>query len=122
MKLLKTMNLRKIALGLTLILGSFGLANGQCTYQNGCQPDGDESPCPNGMDHCCQIDNACNGQYSPIGAAWNYDPDFSGTGGCDLSCAPIDSGVLFLLIGGGLFGGFMLKRRRETELMPLAAK
>ena len=26
------MNLRNIALGLTLILGSFGLANGQCTY------------------------------------------------------------------------------------------
>ena len=44
------------------------------------------------------------------------------TGGCDMSCTPIDSGVLFLLIGGGLFGGFMIKRRRETELMPLAAK
>ena len=42
--------------------------------------------------------------------------------GCDMSCTPIDSGVLFLLIGGGLFGGFMIKRRRETELMPLAAK
>ena len=122
MKLLKIMNLRNIALGLTLILGSFGLANGQCTYQNGCQPNDNETPCPNGMNNCCQIYNACNGPYSPIGAAWNYDPDYSATGGCDLSCAPIDSGVLFLLIGGGLFGGFMIKRRRETELMPLAAK
>jgi len=122
MKLLKIMNLRNIALGLTLILGSFGLANGQCTYQNGCQPNGGEIPCPNGMNNCCQTYNACNGPYSPIGAAWNYDPDYSATGGCDLSCAPIDSGVLFLLIGGGLFGGFMIKRRRETELMPLAAK
>ena len=116
------MNLRNIALGLTLILGSFGLANGQCTYQNACQPNDNETACPNGMNNCCSIYNACNGQYSPIGAAWNYDPDYSGTGGCDLSCAPIDSGVLFLLIGGGLFGGFMIKRRRETELMPLAAK
>ena len=116
------MKLRNIALSLTLIFGSFGLASSQCTYQNACQPDGDEIPCPNGMNNCCQTPNACNGPNSPIGAAWNYDPDYSGTSGCDLSCAPIDSGVLFLLIGGGLFGGFMIKRRRETELMPLAAK
>jgi len=120
MKLLKIMNLRNIAMGLTLILGSFGLANGQCTgtYAD-CQPDGDEIPCPNGMNNCCQVWNACNGPYY---GQWNFDPDFSGDGGCDLSCAPIDSGVLFLLIGGGLFGGFMIKRRRETELMPLAVK
>ena len=70
-------------------------------------------------DPCCQIWNACNGLDSVCA---NYDPDYSGTGGCDMSCTPIDSGVLFLLIGGGLFGGFMIKRRRETELMPLAAK
>ena len=120
MKLLKIMNLRNIALGLTLILGSFGLANGQCTgtYAD-CQPDGDEILCPNGMNNCCQVLNACNGPYY---GQCNFDPDFSGDGGCDLSCAPIDSGVLFLLSGGGLFGGFMIKRRRETELMPLAAK
>ena len=37
-----------------LILGSFGLANGQCTYLDGCQPDGDEIACPNGMNNCCQ--------------------------------------------------------------------
>ena len=86
------MNLRNIAMGLTLILGSFGLANGQCAGNySECQPDGDETPCPNGMNNCCEIYNACNGPYSPIGAAWNYDPDFAGTGGCDLSCAPIDS-------------------------------
>ena len=51
------MNLRNIALGLTLILGSFGLANGQCTYLDGSQPDGDEIACPNGMNNCCQIWN-----------------------------------------------------------------
>ena len=74
------------------------------------------------MNNCCQDIQCCNGPYMYHGSAWNYDPDYSATGGCDMSCAPIDSGVLFLLIGGGLFGGFMIKRRRETELMPLAAK
>ena len=73
------------------------------------------------MNNCCQHINAAMVLTVPW-TAWNYDPDYSATGGCDLSCTPIDSGVLFLLIGGGLFGGFMIKRRRETELMPLAAK
>jgi hypothetical protein len=75
--------------------------------------------CPNGMNQCCQVHNACNGPYY---GNWNYDPDFSGTGGCNLSCAPIDSGVLFILIGGGLFGAFMLNRRRELELVTEAVK
>ena len=61
------MNLRNIALGLTLILGSFGLANGQCTYLDGSQPDGDEIACPNGMNNCCQIWNACNGPRLRLG-------------------------------------------------------
>lgn len=68
---------------------------------------------------CCAVYKACNSYASPCPT---YDPAYSGTAGCDMSCTPIDSGVLFLLIGGGLFGGFMIKRRRETELMPLAAK
>jgi len=76
--------------------------------------------CGNPTFPCCQVSNACNGTDYP--GCNNYDPDYSATGGCDLSCAPIDSGVLFLLIGGGLFGGFMIKRRRETELLPLAAR
>ena len=83
------------------------------------QPDGDEVACPNGMNNCCNVWNACNGPYQ---GQWNYDPDYSATGGCDLSCAPIDSGVLFILIGGGLFGAFMLNRRRELELVTEAVK
>ena len=88
---------------------SVGLAQG--TYQD-CgtyTTDGDENTnCSMGT--CCQVWNACNGPYSPC---YNYDPDYSSTGGCDLSCAPIDSGVLFLLLGGAAFGGMMIMRRRE---------
>ena len=84
------------------------------------QTNGNEIPCGEDDDFpCCAVYNACNG--SSYGCQ-NYDPDYSATGGCDLSCAPIDNGVLFLLLGGGLFGGFMIKRRRETELLPISAK
>ena len=113
------MKLMKIVSFLLLMLASPSLVISQCTYQNACQPDGDEITCPNGMNNCCSIYNACNGQYSPIGAAWNYDPDYSSTGGCDMSCAPIDSGVLFLLLGGAAFGGFLIMRRRETDFIPI---
>ena len=106
---------------LSILFGLSAVANAQCTYLNGCQPNGNETPCPNDDNNCCQIDNACNGQYSPIGAAWNYDPDYSATAGCDLSCTPIDSGVLFLLLGGAAFGGFLIMRRRETDLIPTRA-
>ena len=74
--------------------------------------DGDENT-NRGMGTCCQVWNACNGPYSPC---YNYDPDYSATGGCDLSCAPIDSGVLFLLLGGAAFGGMMIVRRRQEAL------
>ena len=110
------MKLMKIVSFLMLMVAAPSLVISQCTYQNTCQPDGDEIACPNGMNNCCSIYNACNGPYSPIGAAWNYDPDYSDTGGCDLSCAPIDSGVLFLLLGGAAFGGLMLMRNRRREL------
>ena len=84
------------------------------------QTNGDEIPCgEDPMAPCCQVYNACNG---PAFGCQNYDPDYSATSGCDLSCAPIDNGVLFLLLGGGLFGGFMIKRRRESELLPISAK
>ena len=79
--------------------------------------DGDEIPCGNDNFPCCQVYNACNGTIFP--SCNNYDPDYSATGGCDLSCAPIDSGVLFLLLGGAAFGGFMIMRRRETNLLPI---
>ena len=73
--------------------------------------DGDEIPCGDPMNPCCTVYNACNGTNYP--SCNNYDPDFSATGGCDLSCTPIDSGVLFLLLGGAAFGGMMIMRRRE---------
>lgn len=76
--------------------------------------DGDEIPCGDPMFPCCAIWNACNGHGYP--SCNNYDPDYSSTGGCDLSCAPIDSGVLFLLIGGAAFGGMMIVRRRQEAL------
>ncbi len=73
------------------------------------ETDGDENyNC--GMGTCCQVWNACNGPNSPC---YNYDPDYYETGGCDLSCTPIDSGILFLLIGGAAFGGMMIMRRRH---------
>lgn len=83
-------------------------------------PDGDEFACGNPGYPCCQVSNACNGTNYP--ACNNYDPDYTATGGCDLSCAPIDNGVLFLLIGGGLFGGLTIMRRRETVLLPIHSK
>jgi len=64
---------------------------------------------------CCATYKACNSYASPCPT---YDPDYSATGGCDMSCTPIDSGVLFLLIGGAAFGGFLIMRRRETDLIP----
>jgi len=85
-------------------------------------PHDDVIPCGDDDFPCCTVYNACNGSRYASGGCHNYDPDYSGTGGCDLSCAPIDNGVLFLLLGGGLFGGFMIKRRRETELLPISAK
>ena len=84
---------------------SVGLAQDCGSYTT----DGDENTnCSMGT--CCQVWNACNGPYSPC---YNYDPDYDFDGGCDLSCAPIDSGVLFLLLGGAAFGGMMIMRRRE---------
>ena len=72
--------------------------------------NGNEEPCSTG-NPCCLNPAACNADCN------NYDPDYAATGGCDLSCMPIDSEVWFLLIGGAVFGGFMLNRRRELELV-----
>lgn len=62
---------------------------------------------PNGP--CCATYKACNSYASPCPT---YDPGAGMVGGCDMSCTPIDSGVLFLLIGGAAFGGFTIMRRR----------
>ena len=104
--------IKLIALSLVLSVANAGLA--QCSYCDcgSYVADGDENTnCTMGT--CCQVWNACNGPYS---ACHNYDPDYSGTGGCDLSCTPIDSGVLFLLLGGAAFGGMMIMRRRQEAL------
>lgn len=93
-------------------------SDAQCIYGGSYVTDEDEIECGDEQFPCCQVWNACNGP----GYCSNYDPDYSGTGGCDLSCTPIDSGVLFLLLGGGLFGGMMLMRRRESDLTPLVSK
>jgi len=87
-----------------------------CFFLTASAQDPDPSnnvPCPNDNFPCCQTWNACNGPYY---GSWSYDPDFSGTGFCDLSCTPIDSGVLFLLLGGAAFGGMMIIRRRQEAL------
>lgn len=84
-----------------------------CTGWGGYTTDGDEIPCGDAQFPCCDVYNACNGTNSPCP---NYDPDFSADGGCDLSCTPIDSGVLFLLLGGAAFGGMMIIRRRQEAL------
>jgi len=98
---------------LCFAIGSPVSVQAQVCYGGGSyQTDGDEiTDCQMGT--CCQVWNACNGPYS---ACWNSDPDYAGTGGCDLSCAPIDSGVLFLLLGGAAFGGVMISRNRRREL------
>ena len=72
---------------------------------------------PNGP--CCATAKACNSYASPCPT---YDSGAGMVNGCDMSCTPIDSGVLFLLIGGGLFGGLMIMRRRKTELLPIHSK
>lgn len=74
---------------------------------------GNEIPCGDAQFPCCTVYNACNGTVTSCN---NYDPDFSADGGCDLSCTPIDSGVLFLLLGGAAFGGMMIVRRRQEAL------
>jgi hypothetical protein len=80
-------------------------------------PDGDENyNCRQGG--CCMSPIACNGPSFP--QCHNYDPDFNLTGGCDNSCeafVPIDNGILFLILGGGLFGGFLIQRNRKMQLI-----
>ena len=103
------------ALGLAIVLftpsGAIGQTN--CTGDGGYATNGNEIPCGDINFPCCTVWDACNGPYSGCN---NYDQDFNSTGGCDLSCTPIDSGVLFLLLGGAAFGGMMIMRRRQEAL------
>ena len=98
-----------------LLVFSMNTIHGQW-HPNECNAtvtSGNEIPCGDANFPCCDVYNACNGSVT---ACHNYDPDFSSTGGCDLSCTPIDSGVLFLLLGGAAFGGMMIMRRRQEAL------
>ena len=108
--------MRKVIL-LTLAIGFVTNPYKAQLHPNDCNAtvtSGNEIPCGDAQFPCCQVYNACNGTAT---ACNNYDPDFSETSGCDLSCAPIDSGVLFLLFGGAAFGGAMIARSRRRELL-----
>ena len=81
--------------GLSLLLSFFmvvGLPKisfGQSYDPEACawySPDGDENTnC--GMGVCCEVWNACNGPDSPH---YNYDSDYSATGGCAMPSVPPD--------------------------------
>ena len=108
MKMMK--QFAQIVLVLAIVFAGPSVLSAQCTGWGGYVEGNNVIPCGGG-NPCCTVYNACNAPCN------NYDYDFVATGGCDLSCTPIDSGVLFILIGGGLFGAFMLNRRRELELV-----
>jgi len=75
-------------------------------------------PCGPGLGPCCSVWKACNGPGSPYNTyeAGNGSDGSPAVNGCDMACTPIDSGVLFLLLGGAAFGGLMLMRNRRHEL------
>ena len=104
-----------VVLGIFLTVASQGFTQPACP--GGYEASNEAIPCAGFGTPCCHIYNACNG---PNSGCNNYDPACAGcdqTTGCDLSCTPIDSGVMFLLLGGGLFGAVMLQRRKELELV-----
>ena len=102
-------NLKPLLLSILFSAASnFLLSQTTCTNCN---------PCVIGGGPCCNVWNACNyGQsfcYDNTGCpASTVDP---GTG-CDLACTPIDSGVLFLLLGGATLGGMLTFRRKQETL------
>ena len=109
-----------VVLGIFLTVASQGFTQPACP--GGYVASDEAIPCAGFGYPCCHIYNACNGPYSGCN---NFDPECDGcdeTTGCDLSCTPIDSGVMFLLLGGGLFGAVMLQRRKELELVMERAK
>lgn len=104
-----------VVLGIFLTVASQGFTQ---PCPGGYTPSGNAvTDCGGDLTPCCHIYNACNG---PNSGCNNFDTGCAGcdgTTGCDLSCTPIDSGVMFLLLGGGLFGAVMLQRRKELELV-----
>ena len=110
MKILAT---TALAISIVLLVPTGAIGQVNCTGDGGYQTNGGETPCGDPSFPCCSVWDACNGPYSGCN---NYDPEYSADGGCDLSCTPIDSGVLFLLLGGAVFGGMMIMRRRQEAL------
>jgi hypothetical protein len=108
------MNTMKLCLkGIAII--AFLLGPTEQVFSQSCPPPG-ENECstePGAAFPCCTVWDACNGPYS---VCQTYDPAWSHEDGCDLSCTPIDSGVLFLLLGGAAFGGMMIVRRKRESL------
>ena len=104
---------------LTIGLSIAGISNvfSQCTGWNGYTCD-NCTPCGPGFGPCCSVWKACNGPGSPCNT---YEAGLGSDGqaavnGCDMACTPIDSGVLFLLLGGATFGGMMIFRRKQEAL------
>jgi len=89
---------------MVLFLGLNLQLQAQCTD---CQPCVEGGP-------CCNVWNACNYNQSNCTYADCIDPTDL-YNGCDMTCTPIDSGILFLLLGGAAFGGVMLARRKVAE-------
>ncbi|MDA0913515.1 MAG: hypothetical protein O2818_06150 [Bacteroidetes bacterium] len=96
---------------LLVSIGVYSLCIVSVSAQSSCT---DCIPCGEGQP-CCQIWNACN--YSQTFCFSDTGCPSTVSAGCDMSCTPIDSGVLFLLLGGAAFGGLMIVRRRKEDLV-----
>lgn len=116
MKLQQYLVLAAFTFGLMMIVPQDAIGQA-CTGYNGYTCD-NCIPCGPGLGPCCSVWKACNGPGSPCNT---YEAGLGSDGqpavnGCDMACTPIDSGVLFLLLGGAAFGGMMIMRRRQEAL------
>ena len=101
-----------------LLISSPSEASSQaCTGWNGYSCDSC-IPCGGDFGPCCEIWKACNGPGSPCNTyeQGNGSDGQPAVNGCDMACTPIDSGILFLLLGGAAFGGMMIMRRRNEAI------
>jgi hypothetical protein len=117
MKLQQYLVLVAFTFGLMMVM-PYNAAGQACTGYNGYTCD-NCIPCGPGIGGpCCSVWKACNGPGSPCNTyeAGNGSDGQPAVNGCDMACTPIDSGVLFLLLGGAAFGGMMIMRRRQEAL------
>lgn len=76
------MKVANLGLRVFILLFSIGLDSLVIAQCGNYLTDGDEFyDCETGP--CCEVSGACNG---PGTDCYNYDPDYTATGGCDLSC------------------------------------